>query len=390
MSPSITSRPFGTLPDGRAVTEYTLDNGRGLRLSAINYGGIVTALHCPDREGRSANVTLGLPTLDDYLQRNPHFGTLVGRHANRIAHGRVGIDGITHHLSVNDGPHSLHGGTGGFGKRWWAITPQDIAADGGVAVALRYISADGEEGYPGQLDVQVHYTLTPHNEWRVDYEARTDRSTVVNLTQHAYFNLAGHGTVLDHRLTLAASRYAAVDATLIPQDFVDVAGTPFDFREATRIGARLREGHAQLLRARGYDHHWVLDRPAHAAVHPAAQAVAQAAAQAAAPHAAVNAAPNAPAQALAFAARLVDPASGRQLEIETTEPGLQFYSGNFLDGSLLGSGGQAYRQGDGLCLETQHPPNAPNLQQRGDVPDTLLRAGDVYRSSTLHRFGLAA
>jgi aldose 1-epimerase len=359
--PALTTRLFGTLPDGRAVHEYTLDNGRGLRLSAINYGGIVTAIECLDRMGRMANVCLGFASLDDYVQRNPHFGTLVGRYGNRLAGGRVTIDGMAHQLNVNDGPNSLHGGTVGFGKRWWSVEALPVAGDGSVALALGYVSADGEEGYPGELTVQVRYMLTPDNEWRVDYQAETTRATVVNLTQHAYFNLAGQGSVLDHRLMLAASRYAAVDATLIPEAFVDVAGTPFDFREATRIGARLRDAHPQLLRARGYDHHWILDRPV-----------------------------DAPANALRFAARLVDPASGRQLEIETTEPGLQFYSGNFLDGSLPGRHGQAYRQSDGLCLETQHPPNAPNMAPGPDVPNTVLRPGQVFRSSTLHRFGLAA
>ncbi|HSW03808.1 aldose epimerase family protein [Aquabacterium sp.] len=358
-SPGITRRDFGTLPDGRAVTEYTLDNGAGLRLSAINLGGIVTAILCPDRDGRSANVVLGLPTLDDYVARNPHFGTIVGRHANRIAGGRLVIDGVAHPLSLNDGPNALHGGPGGFGTRFWPITPLPAARDGSLALQLNYRSADGEEGYPGQLDVRVRYTLTTDNCWRIDYQASTDRTTVINLTHHDYFNLAGGGSVLDHRLTLAASRFAAVDATLIPEALADVAGTPFDFRESTRIGARLRDAHPQIVRARGYDHHWVLDR--------------------------------ADDHAMAFAARLVDPGSGRVLEIETTEPGLQFYSGNFLDGSLVGSGGQVYRQGDGLCLETQHPPNAPHMADRAhwpDVPSTLLRPGDMFRSSTVHRFGL--
>lgn len=359
---SISQRAFGTLADGRAVHEYTLDNGRGLRLSAINYGGIVSRIECPDRSGQIANICLGFASLDDYVERNPHFGTLVGRYGNRLAGGRVSIDGITHQLSVNDGPNSLHGGAGGFGKRWWSIEALPAADDGSIALALGYVSADGEEGHPGELTVQVRYTLTPENEWRIDYQATTSKPTVVNLTHHAYFNLAAQGSVLDHQLTLAASRFAEVDATLIPESVAHVAGTPFDFREATRIGARLREAHPQLLGARGYDHHWILD----------------------------SAADN----KLAFAARLVDPASGRQLEIETTEPGLQFYSGNFLDGTLLGANGQIYRQGDGLCLETQHPPNSPNmapdLARQARAGNTVLRPGETFRSSTVHRFGLAA
>jgi len=351
----IRRQAFGVLPDGRAVDQYTLSNGRGLSLSAINLGAIVTAIQCPDRQGRSANVVLGLPTLDDYVHRNQNFGTIVGRYGNRIARGRFVLDGVTHQLAVNNPPNALHGGPTGFSSRWWAIEPLPPSDDGSVAVELGYRSADGEEGYPGELDVQVRYTLTPANEWRIDYRATTSRATVLNLTHHGYFNLAGGGSVLDHRLTLAASRFARVDATLIPERIADVAGTPFDFREATPIGARIRDADAQLQIARGYDHHWVLDRDP------------------------LNAA------AMAFAARLEDPASGRWLEIETTEPGLQFYSGNFLDGRLLGSGGQAYRQGDGLCLETQHHPDAPN---RPDFPSTVLRPGEVFTSGTVHRFGL--
>jgi aldose 1-epimerase len=345
----VTSRKFGTLADGRAVCEYTLDNGAGLSLSAINLGGIVTALRVPDRHGVAGNVVLALPTLADYETRNPHFGTIVGRHANRIAGGRLLLDGQMHQLAINDGPHALHGGPGGFGSRWWDVTPLPPTDDGSVALELRLTSADGDQGYPGRLEVTVRYTLTPANEWRIHYEARSDRATVANLTHHDYFNLAGSGSVLGHRLTIAASRYCPVDAGLIPEDVAAVAGTPFDFRQPTVIGARIRELHPQLLRARGYDHNWVLEGG----------------------------------EGLRFAARLEDPASGRVLEVATTEPGLQFYSGNFLDGSLPGAAGQAIRQGDGLCLETQHFPDAPN---RPDFPSTVLRPGEIHSSTTVHRF----
>lgn len=354
--PGVRTRRFGTMPDGRPVDEFTLDNGRGLSLAAIPLGGIVTRLECPDREGRRANVVLGFAGLADYLDRHPHFGTLVGRHANRIAGGRLTIDDITYPLSLNDGPHSLHGGAAGFGARWWSISVPPPATDGGVALDLALTSEDGDQGYPGTLQAQVRYTLTPDNAWRIDYQARTDRTTVVNLSHHGYYNLAGHGTALQHRLTLAASQYAVVDNTLIPLALEPVAGTPFDFRQSTPIEARLRQGHPQLARARGYDHHFVLDRG------------------------------DCGDDELAFAARLEDPASGRQMDIFTTAPGIQFYSGNFLDGRLLGSGGEFYRQGDGLCLETQHPPNAPNWPDGGF--STLLAPDAVFRSSTVHRFGL--
>jgi aldose 1-epimerase len=343
------------MPDGRSVREFTLDNGLGLRLQAINLGGIVTALRCPDRHGRDGNVVLGFADLADYLARNPHFGTLVGRYANRIAGGRFQIDGRPCQLSLNDGANSLHGGVRGFGRRWWAIEPLAAAADGSVGLALSLVSDDGEEGYPGRLEVEVKYTLTRHHEWRIDYAATTDRPTVVNLSNHSYFNLAGEGSALDHSLLLHASRYNEIDAELIPTRIAAVAGTPFDFRTPTRIADRIRCGDPQLLLARGYDHNWILDDSELAALGPA----------------------------LRPAARLVDPASGRAMEICTTEPGVQFYSGNQLDGQLLGSAGQAYRQGDGVCLETQHFPNSPN---RADFPSTVLRPGEKFTSTTVHRF----
>ena len=345
------ARLWGEMPDGRPVHEHTLDNGRGLVLRAINYGGIVTALHCPDRAGKSANVVLGFDDLSDYLERNPNFGTLVGRYGNRIAQGRYVLDGTTVQLPCNDGTNSLHGGTRGYGKSWWAIEPVPAQADGSVALALTLCSEDGEQGHPGRLDVAVRYTLTADNEWRIDYRATTTRPTVVNLTHHGYYNLAGGGSALDQVLTLHADAYLPVDAALIPTGIAPVDGTPFDFRSPTRIAARIRDGAPQLLVARGYDHCWVLTRGDRGGLVPAA--------------------------------RLADPASGRVMTISTTEPGIQFYSGNFLDGRLRGSGGAAYRQGDGICLETQHYPDSPN---RPEFPSTVLRPGATYQSTTVHRF----
>jgi len=347
-------RSFGHLPDGREVFEYTLTNGRGLVLRAINLGGIVTALNCPDRNGHSANVVLGFDNLADYALRNPNFGTLVGRYGNRIARARFTLDGEAHQLASNDGANALHGGPGGFGKRWWAIEPLPPQADGSVALELKLTSDDGDEHYPGRLDVTVHYTLTPANEWRVDYRATASRATVVNLTHHGYYNLAGSGSALDHELTLNASLFLPVDANLIPTTITEVDGTPFDFRRPTCIGERIRSGHAQLMTARGYDHCFIVDRAGR--------------------------------EGLVHAARLADPASGRVMDVETTEPGIQLYSGNFLDGCLRGSNGQAYRQGDGVCLETQHYPDSPN---RPEFPSTVLRPGETFQSTTVHRFSTA-
>ncbi|WP_280817537.1 aldose epimerase family protein [Variovorax sp. TBS-050B] len=347
----IATREFGHMPDGRPVTEYTLDNGRGLSLSTINLGGIVTALRVPGRDGRAGNIVLGLPTLAEYLQPHPHFGTIVGRYANRIAHGRFTLDGTPHQLTINNGVHSLHGGTHGFGTRFWEIAPVDDAPDA-VAVELRYTSADGEEGFPGELRLAVRYALsTRANTWRIDYRAETDRATVLNLSHHDYFNLAGEGAVLDHRLTIPASRFCPVDAGLIPLGTAAVAGTPFDFRAPMPIGERMADRHEQLLAAGGYDHNWVLDRPAP--------------------------------DGLALAARLEHEATGRVMEVHTTEPAVQFYSGNFLDGSLRGADGEPLRRGAGLCLETQHHPDAPN---RPEFPSTVLRPGERFHSATEHRF----
>ncbi len=348
----ITQREFGRLPDGRAVQAFTLDNGAGMTLSAINLGGIVTSICVPDRAGHSANVVLGLPTLAAYLQPHPHLGTIVGRYANRIAGARFTLDGQVHRLDANDGANTLHGGARGFGSRWWNAAPLPAQDDGSVALQLEYTSADGEEGFPGELAVNVRYTLAPDHRWRIDYRARSNRATVVNLSHHAYFNLAGAGSALGQRLMLAASRYTTIDPQLIPVAVASVEGTPFDFRQATPIGARLHQPDPQLALARGYDHNWVLDRSA---------------------------------PGLSLAARLHDDASGRTLEIHTTEPAIQFYSGNFLDGSLRRTGGAPIRQGDGICLEPQHHPNAPN---RADFPSTVLRPGESYASSSVYRFSV--
>jgi len=353
---NITSREFGRMPDGRPVTEYTLDNGRGLSLSAINHGGIVTALRAPDRHGRSGNIVLGLPTLADYLKPHPHFGTIVGRFANRIAAGRFTLDGTSHQLGLNDGVNSLHGGAKGLGTRFWEIVPVTVQEAGGdIAIELRYTSADGEEGYPGELRLTVRYTLSATaNTWRIDYSATTDKPTVVNLTNHAYWNLAGEGSggVEDHLVQLDASRYTPVGPTHIPTGAIEpVADTPLDFRTFRAIGERLRDGFEQLARAGGYDHNWVLDRTGE--------------------------------PGLAVAARVREPSSGRELTVSTTEPAIQFYTGNFLDGTLYGTSGRQYRQGDGLALETQHFPDSPNHPH---FPSTVLRPGETYRSTTVYAF----
>ncbi|MFG6469301.1 aldose epimerase family protein [Roseateles sp. BYS87W] len=349
-------RDYGSLPDGRVVHEYTLTNGLGLTLTALTLGGIVTGLWVPDAQGVAANVVLGFDNLDDYAHRNPSFGIIVGRYGNRIAGASFTLDGETHTLARNDGPNCLHGGTEGFGHRLWQAEPAQPRPGEAEALRLTLTSPHGDQGFPGALQVTVRYALSAtENTWRIDYEATTDRATVVNLTHHSYFNLAGDGSALGHELTLPASRYSEVDAHLIPQRHAPVSGTPFDFRVPTAIAARIRQGHPQLLRGQGYDHNWLLDG-----------------------------APEA--DGLRPAATLRDPASGRCMDVRTTEPALQFYSGNFLNGTLAGPGGRIYRQGDGLCLETQHNPDSPHHEASADWPSTVLRPGEVWRSTTIHRF----
>ncbi|MFE2046932.1 aldose epimerase family protein [Streptomyces sp. NPDC059459] len=342
---------FGRLADGTKVHRWSLENG-GTRMKVLSYGGVVQSLEVPDRRGRYANVSAGFADLDDYVASSPYFGALIGRYGNRIGRGRFTLDGKAYQLSVNDGEQSLHGGAQGFDKRVWDVEPFTAGSD--VGLVLYYTSVDGEMGYPGTLRSKVTYTLTRRGEWRVDYEATTDKATVVNLTSHVYWNLAGEGsgTIEDHELSIAASRYTPTDAGLIPTgELAKVSGTPFDFRRGKAVGRDLRDAHPQLVTAKGFDHNWVLDkgvtdRPEHIAT-------------------------------------LRDPASGRTLRIATDQPGLQFYSGNFLDGTLTGTGGSLYRQGDALCLETQHFPDSPN---QPSFPSTVLRPGQTYRTTTVHSF----
>lgn len=350
----LTEEPFGTTPSGEAVRRFTLRNRVGLTVRALDYGGTITSIVTPDREGRPADIVLGFDALEPYLACNGYFGALVGRYCNRIARGRFTLDDATYELAVNDGPNHLHGGLRGFDKVVWSAEPFEREAARGVV--LRYVSPDGEEGYPGELAATVTYTLTDDDELVVDYHATTNRPTHVNLTSHGYFNLAGAGSgdVLDHELTIAASTFTPVDATLIPTgELRPVAGTPFDFRVPTPIGARIDADDPQISLGTGYDHNFALDRD-DAGV------------------------------ALTLAARLEDPGSGRWMEIHTTEPGLQLHSANFLDGSWHGPDGRPFHKRGAICLEIQRFPDSPN---HPDFPSTVLRPGEELRARTTHRFG---
>ncbi|HEX5109596.1 MAG TPA: aldose epimerase family protein [Vicinamibacterales bacterium] len=344
---------FGKTPDGAAVDVYTLTNANGVEVRAITFGGIITSIRVPDRTGKFDDVALGFGELEPYLRNPPYFGAIIGRYANRIAKGRFVLDGRTYTLAVNNRPNHLHGGIKGFDKVVWKAEPFELA--NGAGLVFTHVSPDDDEGYPGTLTVKVTYTLNNDNELAFEYEASTDRGTPVNLTQHTYFNLAGEGNgdILGHVLTVHASRMTPVGPDLIPTGIASVAGTPFDFRAPTAIGARIRAGDPQIRNGNGYDHNFVLDRTR---------------------------------QGLELAARVEEPTSGRVLEVSTTEPGMQFYTGNFLDGSLTGKSGRPYAQRTGFALETQHYPDSPN---HPEFPTTVLRPGEVYRSKTVYAFKVA-
>ena len=353
---SINESDFGQMPDGQGASLFTLTNVNGAVAKITNYGGIVTELWVPDKHGRLGDVVLGFDTLEGYLSEaytaaNPYLGCIVGRFANRIANGRFTLDGTRYTLAVNNGPNHLHGGIQGFDKVLWQGQP--VESDDGVGVRLRYLSPDGQEGYPGSLEVTVLYTLTDDNALRIDYAAATDKPTICNLTHHGYFNLAGQGSgdILGHALQIHADHFTPIDSTLNPTgDIRPVKGTPLDFTTPTAIGDRIDADHEQLRLAQGYDHNWVLNKSG---------------------------------DALSPAATVYERSSGRSMEVWTTEPGMQFYSANFLDGTLTGKDGKAYLKRHAFCLETQHFPDSPN---KPGFPSCVLRPGQKYKTTTVFKF----
>jgi aldose 1-epimerase len=342
--------PFGTTDDGTRVDLYTLTSPEGMEVSITNYGGAITSIQVPDRKGRLGDVVLGYETLAEYL-KNPRFlGALIGRHANRLARGTFSLNGTTYHVAQNNGPNHLHGGNRGFDKVVWHAQEESGDAD---SVQLSYLSKDGEEGYPGNLSARVTYTLARNNELRIEYYATTDKKTIVNLTNHSYFNLAGSGNILTHELMLNADRFTPIASDLIPTgELRDVAGSPMDFTQSTSVGARINDQYEQLIFAGGYDHNFVL-RDADTS--------------------------------LRLAANVYEPTSGRLMEVLTTQPGLQFYSGNFLDGRTTGKRGVVYHKHSGFCLETQHFPDSPN---HAEFPTTVLKPGDEFRQLAVFRFSV--
>ncbi|MDD5577774.1 MAG: galactose mutarotase [Methylobacter sp.] len=346
---------FGSTHDGQVVDCYTLTNPNGLEAHIMTYGGILVSLRIPDRHGELADIVLGFDSLAPYLAEHPYFGALIGRYANRIAHGRFRLDNREYQLACNNGPNHLHGGIAGFNKKVWQADTELSGEDAQLKLSCK--SPDKEEGYPANVNVEVSYTLTRRNELKLDYRASTDAPTIINLTSHAYFNLAGRGDVLGHRLRLLADHYLPVDNTLIPTgEIAAVSGTPMDFRRVALIGENLQANaeSEQLQRAAGgYDHTWVLNRDNNACE---------------------------------LAAEVMEPVSGRHMQVYTTQPGIQFYSGNFLDGRLTGKKGQAYQKHAGFCLETQHFPDSPN---HPSFPSTLLIPSETYRHTTIYQFGIA-
>ena len=351
MEGSIRIDPLGAMPSGESINQYTLINRNGLQMQVINYGGTITSLKTPDRNGTMEEIVLGCDSLQDYLDGTPFFGSLVGRYGNRIAGAQFVLDGTTYSLAKNNNGNHIHGGVRGFDKVYWHIEP--VEAEEGPTLKLSYVSPDMEEGYPGNLSVEVVYTLSNNDELIIDYIANTDKKTIVNLTNHSYFNLTGDAkrNVLDHDVVIHASRFVPVDKQLIPEGgLAEVADTPFDFRTPTRIGARIDDNHPQIVNGRGYDHCWVLDgEPG----------------------------------ALKLGATVYEPASGRVLELHTTEPGVQLYTGNFLNGSQIGKGGRVYNKRDGFCLETEHFPDSPN---QPDFPSVVLSPGETYKTRTVFAF----
>ena len=337
---------FGKLPDGRSVDRLTLTNASGMQVQAITYGAIITSIRVPDRNGKLDDVVLGYDALDPYVRNPSYFGAIVGRYANRIANGKFTLDGKEYSLATNNRPNHLHGGTKGFDKQVW-----DAKIDGST-VRFTYRSVDGEEGYPGTVNTTVSYTLTDKNELIVEYQANADKATPFNLSQHSYFNLTGASRdVLDHEVTIFADRYTPTDATMIPTgELASVGDTPFDFRKPTKIGARINDGNTQLRQGGGYDHNYVVNRQG---------------------------------AGLVPVARVVEPASGRVLEVSTTEPGVQFYTANTLN--VVGKGGRTYQKFFAFCLETQHYPDSPNKPQ---FPSSILRPGTDFSSRTVYTFGV--
>lgn len=355
-SPSITNEPFGQV-GGTPVSRYTLNSGHGMQVRILNYGGIIQSVEVPDREGHAKNVVLGFPTLDGYLNNTgdakTYFGAIIGRYGNRIAKGAFSLNGAEHRVPVNNNGNSLHGGTSGFDSKVWQASPQ--SNNDGASLKLQYVSPAGEMGYPGTLTTTVTYTVGQDNQLRINYRATTDAPTVVNLTNHSYFNLAGEDTlnIYDQKLTINADHYTPTNDTQIPTgQIAPVKGTPFDFTAPTPVGAHITANDPQLLLAHGYDHNWVINRGDNTG--------------------------------LVQAAKAEDPQTGRTMTVSTTEPGVQFYTSNFLEGAFAGTSGHIYRQGAGFTMETQHFPDSPN---QPSFPSTTLNPGQTYDSTTVFAFG---